>query len=258
MKKAIILIIILVLLSLVVQAYQFNNSNYKIDMDFVNGGVQENNTSYNTSSALGGSVMPFNASGTNYRIQQGLYYILGSTRIITEILEAIFNFFIKDYGVEWVKLNWTETPSPVEVHWSEDNETDWRNITSVDDILEEGVQSNLHGDTLYYFRGRNSTVAAWGYLSQRTRDTAEVDDYYLYIVVFIVIIILLGLGYYLDDPVFSLFAGMLLVVTAITIFNTDFINLTNEFLKNGIVILLIGIGLYYLIAPTIKIIQEQF
>ena len=108
MKKLIFLILMILLVPFI-NAYHYDNeSGYNLDIDFANGGVQEQSGGYNTSSIIGESMIPFNDSTATYKINQGLYYIIWSNQIITDaavILALILN--IEDYGIEWVKLNFT-------------------------------------------------------------------------------------------------------------------------------------------------------
>ena len=86
---------------------------------------------------------------------------------------------------KWILLTLFLFPSVMaatQIQYSEDNLT-WTNVTSVNEDANEGYQLNLQQDTLYFFRGRSNS-GDWVNVSQRTRDTAEVDDYYLYITIF--------------------------------------------------------------------------
>ena len=142
----------------------------------------------------------------------------------------------------------------VEIQYSEDNTT-WINITNIDEGNKTGYQANLQSDTTYYFRGKDETTN-WNYLLQKTKDIIQADDYYLYITIFISFITLLGLYYYLEDSVFGVISGMLVIMTAIAIFNIGFPNLTNTLLKNGLVVILWGVGAYYVIIPSLNIITN--
>lgn len=85
----------------------------------------------------------------------------------------------------------------------------------------------------------------------------DIDNrYYLYIVALITFFILLGLGYYLKDRVFITLSGITLIVTALNIFINGFSNLVNELLRNGIVVVLWGIGAYLIIAPYLEFFEN--
>jgi len=82
------------------------------------------------------------------------------------------------------------------------------------------------------------------------------SEYYLYVVSIIVFFALLSLAYYVEEPVFAIVSGMLSIVIAVNIFVNGFPNLTNEFLKNGITIVLVGIGFYFILAPSIEFFEN--
>jgi len=84
------------------------------------------------------------------------------------------------------------------------------------------------------------------------------NRYYLYVVVTIVFILLIIVGYRLEDTTFIVLAGMLCCVMAVNIFLNGFPDLTNEFLKNGIVIVLAGIGFYLIVGPSVEDIKGLF
>ncbi len=81
------------------------------------------------------------------------------------------------------------------------------------------------------------------------------NKYYLYVVVFLAFISLVVMGYYLEDNTFKVIAGMLAVLIAIDLFVNGFPNLTNTFLKNGMVTVIAGIGFYFLVAPTAEYLE---
>ena len=166
-----------------------------------------------------------------------------------------FTINIEDVGIEWVKLSW-ENGGDVTIQYSNDT-SNWYNITSIDQTLKTGYQINLQSDNTYYFRGKNDT-SEFAIITQKAKDTAEIEDYYLYITIFICFISLVGLYYYLEDSVFGMIGGMLIGLTALSIFNIGFPNLANEFLKNSLVTILWGIGGYYVVMPGIKIVQEGY
>ena len=71
MKQIIIIITVLVLLAANIQGYKWENeSEFNLYMDFANGGVQENQSGYNTSTVVGGSVTPFNVSTVVYYMER--------------------------------------------------------------------------------------------------------------------------------------------------------------------------------------------
>ena len=78
------------------------------------------------------------------------------------------------------------------------------------------------------------------------------NTFYLYVVSTIIFFILLSLGFYLEDNVPIILSGMLSVALAVNLFINGFPNLTNDFLKQGIVIVLAAIGFYFILAPSLQ------
>ncbi len=96
-----------------------------------------------------------------------------------------------------------------------------------------------------------------------TEDTftivVEEDDfqqYYLYVAVLIVFFILVGLGYFLNEGVFTMIAGILAIIIGINIFNNGFPNLVNDFLRNSITVVIWGVGAYLILVPAMKMFDE--
>ena len=109
MKIIIISVLVLMLIN-TVMAYQYNESGYKMDMDFTNGGIQEGNSNYNVSIIMGESMTPFNDTQTQSTIYQGLYYIIWSDTLITEVIAPFIkylNLTIEAFDINWIKINWT-------------------------------------------------------------------------------------------------------------------------------------------------------
>ena len=89
--------------------------------------------------------------------------------------------------------------------------------------------------------------------------TLEEDDnqqYYLYLVSFIIFFILVGAGYHYDIDEFIMVAGILAMIIGINLFNNSFPNLINDFLKNSIVVVIWGVGAYLILAPAMKFFEE--
>lgn len=88
-------------------AYQSSNSNYKIDYDFGTG-YNQTKANYKTQVTLATSFQTFNESQTDFEIKNGIYYIIWAASPIGDAsLILPFIFSIKDYGIEWIKINWT-------------------------------------------------------------------------------------------------------------------------------------------------------
>lgn len=74
---------------------------------------------------------------------------------------------------------------------------------------------------------------------------------YTYISMFILLALLIIVGYYYENPHIHFLAGLMFPIMALDIFFNGFPQVTGEFMTNSIAILLTGIGMYYLIAPYI-------
>ena len=82
------------------------------------------------------------------------------------------------------------------------------------------------------------------------------EEYQLYVVVSIIFFILVGLGYYYEIGEFVMIAGILAMIIGINIFNYGFPHLSNEFLRNAIVMIIWGVGAYLIIAPAIEFFEN--
>ena len=102
--------------------------------------------------------------------------------------------------------------------------------------------TNISTYTFFYSTGDSGSIT----IKEDVNNT-----YYLYVIAFIVFIILFIMGYWTKDTTFIVIDGMLCVVIAINLLVNGFPSLTNIFLKNSIVIVLIGIG-FYLMLPLVE------
>lgn len=84
----------------------------------------------------------------------------------------------------------------------------------------------------------------------------ENQQYYLYIVALIVFFVLAGIGYWLDEGVFIMVSGVLAMVIGINLHNYGFPNLTNDFLRQAIVLVIWGVGAYLILVPAMKFFEE--
>lgn len=166
---------------------------------------------------------------------------------------------IEDFGIEWISFNWTDAEAPgiINIEISPNNQTGWQNITTTDQLNNKGNQLALQAETEYFFRAKNETNA-YTYLVQKTRSLREGDDYYLYIVIFLTFCGLIALGYYLENEYLLVLAGMLSLMTGISMFMIDFVNLPDGGLKDALTLSLIGLGMYLIIAPLLSKMQEEW
>lgn len=86
-----------------------------------------------------------------------------------------------------VMLLFPSLVTAVDLEYSTDNST-WKNVTIIDYSQKEGTVLDLHGNTLYYFRGRINETTDWYYLSQRTEADTEGSMAVLAITLFILAI----------------------------------------------------------------------
>ncbi|KKN11188.1 hypothetical protein LCGC14_1028920 [marine sediment metagenome] len=82
------------------------------------------------------------------------------------------------------------------------------------------------------------------------------QQYYLYIAAFIVLLTLVGLGFWKHEGIFIMIAGILAMIIAINIFVNGFPNLTNEFLRNGMTLIVWGIGAYLIMLPGMEFFEN--
>jgi hypothetical protein len=133
-------------------------------------------------------------------------------------------------------------------------------ILNTNGTLIETKNLTLFNNDVYYF---NLSLDEGNYVLRLcdggTREIIVENDneqYYLYVIALLVFFVLLGLGYYLKQEIFVIIAGMLSMIIAINIFFNGFPNLSNEFLRNGMVIVLAGIGMYFTLAPSIDFLEN--
>lgn len=84
----------------------------------------------------------------------------------------------------------------------------------------------------------------------------ENEEFYLYIVSFVIFAILVYLGYHYGIGIFVMIAGMLATIIGIVIYIYGFPNLTNDFLKYSIAIIIWGVGAYFILAPALEYFKE--
>lgn len=84
----------------------------------------------------------------------------------------------------------------------------------------------------------------------------EEQQYYLYVVVLMIFFILVGLGYWKGEGIFVMMAGMLAMIIGIVIYIYGFPNLTNEFLKNSITVVIWGVGAYLILEPAMDFFER--
>lgn len=106
------------------------------------------------------------------------------------------------------------------------------------------TQTDYGTYTFYY----NSTGDSGSIIIQEDVD----NRYYLYVIFIFVLIALILLGYYKQENIFVILGGFMACAIALNLFLNGFPNLTNDFLRNTISIVLAGIGFYFIIGPSIS------
>jgi len=191
---------------------------------------------------------------TDYCLGTDTTYWLDTNTIISYLP---FNFTILDVGMEWIKLSWNSS-LPINAEYSFDNPK-WENVTVIESTY--GIQYALPSSTMVYLRAKN-TSTGFNYINQSTELGGESmldifdaldQESYLYILAFIVFLVLIGIGYWTEEWVFIMVAGMLSTVIGITIYNYGFPNLENVFLTKVIVLGLWGVGAYFILAPAMQL-----
>lgn len=82
------------------------------------------------------------------------------------------------------------------------------------------------------------------------------QQYYLYVAAFIILLSLIGLGFWKHDGTFMTIAGMFAMIIGINIFVNGFPNLTNTFLRNGVTLIMWGIGAYLVMLPGMEFFEN--
>ncbi len=83
------------------------------------------------------------------------------------------------------------------------------------------------------------------------------QQYYLYVAAFIVLLTLVGLGFWKHDGTLMTIAGMWAMIIGINIFVNGFPNLTNTFLRNGMTLIVWGIGAYLIMLPGMEFFEGE-
>ncbi len=82
------------------------------------------------------------------------------------------------------------------------------------------------------------------------------QQYYLYVAAFIILLSLIGLGFLKHDGTLMTIAGMFAMIIGINIFVNGFPNLTNTFLRNGVTLIMWGIGAYLVMLPGMEFFEN--
>jgi hypothetical protein len=96
-----------VLVSIPTQSSQVNSSNYDGLLYYGSGGLSEPTPNYVVGTGIGQVMIGDTTDGYhNIAAQYGIFYLNITYTSATTL--TLFSFRIEDFGIEWVKLNWTE------------------------------------------------------------------------------------------------------------------------------------------------------
>jgi len=84
----------------------------------------------------------------------------------------------------------------------------------------------------------------------------ENEEYIFYMVSIGIFFVLVILGWWKTEGIFIMIAGMLAMIIGIALFIYGFPNLTNEFLKNVIVVVIWGTGAYLILVPAMEFFES--
>lgn len=125
-------------------------------------------------------------------------------------------------------------------------------------IVTSGTLTQYDSDIYYfYFNEEDGEYLVKLCDNRTTREIIVEKDLTRYVIAIVIILVLLALGYTLKQHLFLIMAGMLFCILALYIYNTGFPDVTNRFLINSIVIVIAGMGFYYLIAPSVDYWQNK-
>jgi hypothetical protein len=106
MKKLLILTLVAVYLVTIAYSFKIESSNYDALTYFGAGGNVETYGSTDVGTGIGQTVIgEINREADPYSIFYGIFYINVSFTVPLEI--QFFRINISDYGMEWMKFNWT-------------------------------------------------------------------------------------------------------------------------------------------------------
>lgn len=111
------------------------------------------------------------------------------------------------------------------------------------------THSSVGTYSFYFTTGDSGTI---------TVEEEKNNVYYLYLTALIIFFILFGISYYLEDNTFIVLSGFLCLFLAFNLFVNGFPGLTSTFLRDAIIVVLAGIGVYIMIVPTIEYLETHF
>ena len=151
-------------------------------------GINQSNASYwEVSGVAQGS---HNVTVKAEKLNNSMFYDEDSHQFSITI--SPFNYSVKDYGIEWIILNWTSGTNEV-VDISTDNLT-W---TSLVPSGNTATATELQADTTYYFRAKDE-MSSFGYLNQRTK-SGGINEMEIALSLFAIVFMYIGYKLFFND-----------------------------------------------------------
>ena len=107
MTKIIVIVIILVICSSIAFAAQTKESSeYRVSYQTGSGITTFSN---NKISVVMGEQGIGNYTDTNFKVEYGILYMLKDLSVFytTPMISGLFTLMIEDWGIEWMRINWT-------------------------------------------------------------------------------------------------------------------------------------------------------
>ena len=106
MKKLLIISLLVLLFTMfIVEALSPSSTNYNTNLYFGSGGYVESTATQRVAGGIGQTVIGSIPATSSYIIRYGIFYI--NVTYSVPSVASYFGFNIEDYGIEWVKFNWT-------------------------------------------------------------------------------------------------------------------------------------------------------
>ena len=157
----------------------------------------------------------------------------------------LINISIKDYGLEWISMNWTWNPRETErnaiIQYSTDN-LNWKEMDYINQTTKISYIYNLQKDTLYYFKCKgDSGVDGIVYLSQRTLG-GEYKMISFLILAIAITVILLILGIIVENSIFMIISGVLFIIDGLMLITINFSGIESKFsIGIGLILTVLGV-----------------
>jgi hypothetical protein len=126
----------------------------------------------------------------------------------------------------------------------------WRGSYDIPTGAEDGTWS------IYLQLTNSNGTLAGTVLTFEVTEKWNTEQNRIFMILIIVTFILLGLGYFINEKIFPILAGFLLMVLAVYTAQYGFYGYDNDFIRNSMVILFAGLGGFLAVKNGIDMIQE--